>query len=829
MKRTGKIALGLSLLLVLVIIVAWFSDRKLKDLGHPGLRRFAHQVVVNYPKGFAVDPVELEIRVNEKELDHLQTVVDDARARGVIIPEGNEYVGAEVIGPDGSFKAKIRIKGKLTDHVKGEKWSFRVVAKKDGGFQGMQRFSLQHPGTRNYLYDWFFHRIMEGEGVIALRYGFIRLLFNGDDLGIYAYEEHFGPELLENNERLKGPIFRFDPGLYWEHRLNEMQKLKLNEPYAEYQAASVDAFRTNAMNKDPEARGHFEEAVGLMDAFRRGKLTASQVFDADKLARRHAILDLIGGHHSMDFSDVKFYYDPVAQRIEPVSYESFSAFPIRTLAGSNKYVGKTLETQDLHEAYFNDPVLFRAYVHHLERISRTSYLDSVFNALGPALDTASAIIYQEFPWKELDRRIFENNQKVIRRLLDVPKGFHAHVQDRQGDTLEILAVPIEALPLEVHGLRVEGGELIAPLEPVIIPCRLAGRMGEPMLLRFLVPAPATNEPAPVMSINYSVLGASVQHDLEVFPFALNEQIAEASLGAMSAMDMRKVPFLQVDEERRMIYIKPGSWTLEKDLMIPAGYELRGDAPLEIDLQKGARIISRSPLILKGVPERPIRITSTDQSGGGILVIDAGSGSRWDHVEVEGLGPVADQRTMIVFQNAPVRMRNCRLGGEATRDLLQLVRTNAQLIDCTLAGGRDQVSTTYCQVKMQGVMAYSAKDDGLVFHGGMADLRNVRLENVQGTAVKVRAYAEVKITDMSSTEVGRGIDLAEGAKLTLEVATVQTPGIGLVVDKASTRYGPVKADINGLQIEAGESTMKIGDGNEVRIQGELVKENNLAGR
>ena len=35
---------------------------------------------------------------------------------------------------------------------------------KGGGFMGMKRFSLQHPGTRNYLYEWFYQQLSRGEG-----------------------------------------------------------------------------------------------------------------------------------------------------------------------------------------------------------------------------------------------------------------------------------------------------------------------------------------------------------------------------------------------------------------------------------------------------------------------------------------------------------------------------------------------------------------------------------------------------------------------------------------------------------------------------------------
>jgi len=339
---------------------AWQADRTIRQKGHPGLSVFLKQWWRNYPASFAVDPAALEITVDEADMDVLQQVVDRARERGVIEQEGNAYVAGRFRTGEDSFKGKLRIKGKMTDHVEGRKWSFRVIAKKDGGFMGMKRFSLQHPGTRNYLCDWFFHRLSRGEGMVALRYGFCRVSLNEEDLGVYAYEEHFGPELLENNGRLNGPLLRFDPGLFWQHRLNGIDGIRVNDAYGAYQAAALDAYGTDDIAADPQQKRYFEEALALVDAFRRGDRPASQVFNADRIARRLALIDLVGGHHSLDWSDVKFYYDPGAQRLEPVSYESFSAFPTEELAGAYSYTGTFHTDDDLHPQLLSDPVVMAA-------------------------------------------------------------------------------------------------------------------------------------------------------------------------------------------------------------------------------------------------------------------------------------------------------------------------------------------------------------------------------------------------------------------------------------------------------------------------------------
>jgi hypothetical protein len=96
------------------------------------------------------------------------------------------------------------------DHLQDKKWSFRVKTKKGDAFMGMKRFSLQHPGTRNYVHEWIYHRMMEEEGIMSLRYFFLNVRVNNEDWGIYALEEHFTEEMVENNARMKGPVVRYN-------------------------------------------------------------------------------------------------------------------------------------------------------------------------------------------------------------------------------------------------------------------------------------------------------------------------------------------------------------------------------------------------------------------------------------------------------------------------------------------------------------------------------------------------------------------------------------------------------------------------------------------
>ena len=821
-KRWAMVLLGLA---VLVGTGAFMGDRMLKKRGHPGLRVFIGQWMRNYPASFAVEPMHLEMTVDEHDMEQLMSVVEEARQRGVILPEGNEYVTAMITSGDDHFKAKLRIKGKLTDHVQGSKWSFRVVAKKDGGFLGMQRFSLQHPGTRNYLCDWFYHRLMANEGIIALRYGFLRLTFNEEDLGIYAYEEHFGPELLEHNGRLPGPLFRFDPALFWEHRLNEMNKVRFDEPFAAYQAAAVDAFGSSDLVKDGKMRAQFEEAVALLDGFRRGELSASRVFDADRIARRHAILDLIGGHHSMDWSDVKFYYDPVMKRVEPVSYESFSAFPLRTLAGSNRWTGRRDANRDLHDQYFNDEEIFRAYVHHLERVSRKSWLDSTFAAMKPALDSASATLYREFPYKELDRGIYYKNQQVIRKLLNGPKPFHAYFDGSTNDSVRVSIIPIEGLPMEVHALILPDGTRAVPVARTIVPCRRLGKLGDPVEVLFTVKDKVKRGD---LKLECSVLGASTKREVEVFPYALRSGL-DVAMGSGSHVDARTLPFLLFDDSARTITIKPGAWKLDRTVVLPTGYRCVATSPLEIDIVNGAEFISHARLEWKGMQDMPIAIFSTDSTSHGVHVIGAEGMSWLSHVAFVDLTRYKyDQERSgdVSFHRSNVTMDHCLFTGTGAT-LLDVSVGTLDMIDSRFDHGSDQLEAHYAQVNLEEVNFELSADDAISVEGGTASLKRIAIGGGGGIGVKGTKNAQITIEDLKLDRMAAAFEGREGSMISVLNGIVEEVGLIAEAKEREMRYGAVTIELEKVSITNATKEYECGVGSTITLDGKRVGETKVA--
>jgi len=217
------------------------------------------------------------------KFEHYQKMLDkraEALDTGILQTTDEDFTPVQVQLKDGPrLDGKIRLKGDWTDHLQGDKWSFRIHLKSEGQILRFRQFSLQTPETRNFLNEWAFHQNLMDEGILATRYDFVNVLLNGRLLGIYAIEEHFAPELIESQGRRTGVIIRFDEDLYWDNLANFWQDgihvdggswMTTNES-----SADITTFQGTKIALDPILKAEADAARALLRAYQTGERPAS--------------------------------------------------------------------------------------------------------------------------------------------------------------------------------------------------------------------------------------------------------------------------------------------------------------------------------------------------------------------------------------------------------------------------------------------------------------------------------------------------------------------------------------------------------------------------
>lgn len=695
-KRNRRKLAFFSAGLLLSLLLCLVASNLVKTKGYNGLYDFSSTIFSNYLNGLKAEPQPFSIEISSKDYKLLEKNRQKALERGIIINDlDGDYVPATVQYNGEKIAVKLRLKGHMTDHLQDNKWSFRIKIKDDHTFMGMKLFSIQHPGTRGYIYEWIYHELMKREGIIALRYKFINVYVNGKDWGIYAVEENFDKELIENNHRPPGPIVRFNPEMYWVDRFNELKGSQPVAEYASYFSANVEAYREDKWLKDTLQKKYYMNAIASIEAVRANKIQVDNLFDIEKLAKFHAIIDLVGGHHSMDWSDIKFYYNPITEKLEPVAYESFTVLPSRMLAGDYKYVqlDSNANYSDLYTAIFSNKAFFKRYISNLERISQAVYLDQFFNDSNEELKKNLSLLYKEFPYKKFDRQEYYKNQVIIRKSISPPKAFNAYFVKAEQNSLAIQIGAITSLPVEIKSVSI-GTAIALPTDPIILPAKQPNQFVNYEAFYFTLPEGMawSDTLAGNLKINYSILGASLQQECKAYPFKNPD--AELIMAEKSKDEQfRKLSFLRIDEKTKAIFIQPGKHVITQDIRIPENYRVMANSEVALDFRKKAKLISYSPLIFIGSDESPVCIESGDSSSTGILVIKSEK-SIFNNVQFKKLGTEDAGQLKgtgaLTFYESPFELKDCRFYNCKAKNIVSGTRARFSIQQCLFSGAPKDV-------------------------------------------------------------------------------------------------------------------------------------------
>ena len=146
----------------------------------------------------------IKMDMNFKNFQTIAAKRTEALDQGILFASDADFVSADLKLDSLAVPIRARLKGDWVDHLRGNKWSYRIEVKGDQHLLGMSRFSIQHPATRKYVLEWGFFKNLRMEGILSPRYDFIELVFNGENKGFFALEEHFARS-------------------YWSHRVDERE------------------------------------------------------------------------------------------------------------------------------------------------------------------------------------------------------------------------------------------------------------------------------------------------------------------------------------------------------------------------------------------------------------------------------------------------------------------------------------------------------------------------------------------------------------------------------------------------------------------------------
>jgi hypothetical protein len=761
-----------------------------------------YYIINNYFKGISSTPKHITIDIKNNDFQKLAYKREIALSEGILIKSEDDPVPAKIHYNNQTFDAQLRLKGDWIDHLEGDKWSFRIDLKGDKSLFGMKVFSIQDPKTRNYLNEWFFQRAIEKEGIIALRYFFVDVTINGKDKGIYALEEHFDKRLIENNNLREGPIIRFNEEILWLGRFNK------NEDIGEidyFNITDIDAFQSGKIAEDPEKYELFIKAKDLLGNFRNGSLKTSEVFDTEKLARYIALSNILGGVHGLIWHNSRFYYNPITSKLEPIGFDSDTGEDIK---GSS-----WIELNRLQDPFFQtilkDPIFYEKYITELERMSDKSYLDNLFIELDEDIEKNSTILFKDRPEYYFSKEVYYSNQEQIRKILNPIRGLNAYTSRLTNKTLILEIANLQSLPIEVINLSYGKSQVFLPKEKRNI---LFGKSASKPLqyekIEFNLPNGFNSSlmDTSLLKINYKIIGHSKLRNEQIFPWPY---ISEDSLNndfIRESTNLNDFDFLLVDNTTKKIVIKSGDWELNKSLIIPGGYSVIWQ-PLvasRMNLRNNATIVSYSPILFLGDEDSPITITSSDSTGQGITVLNAGGRSILNRVIFSNLSAPSQEGWKltgpITFYNSNVDIDTVEFSdNKFGDDMLNLIKSEYTITNSLFKNTLfDALDNDFAKGVISNTVFINIGNDAMDFSGSLVNITGVSVNGTGDKGVSAGEKSRISIDQIDLKNCNIAIASKDLSIVVLNNARIYSSNIGLAAYQKKPEFGP--AEINAFNID-----------------------------
>ena len=362
-------------------IISRFDNYGLLNIKHTGeiLSHIIRSPFYSKDKIYIDIKFEDQIKLNEVRKQKLKNL--DSFGISKINSENKVHVNARIkYNKSQKYNSKIRIKGDRKIHYEDQdKTSYSINIKGDNKISGMNEFSIIKPRARNYLNEWIFHQLLDEAKLPYIRYEFITVYINGTSKGLYALEEGYTEQLTERNNLRYGPIFSIDEDL------SDMSETTL-----------PDLYNRKFWNKTKERKYLSDYANSKLLDFFQGNLELEEVMDIEKWSTYLAIIDISQSYHGAREKSVKFYYNPLTTKFEPIGFDAHYVKIKDQRLLSEKFSEDQMELPTFLRHFFDNEDFYLNYLKKLEKYSSTDFLYNFFNKRNDEIKKISSLIYSDY-------------------------------------------------------------------------------------------------------------------------------------------------------------------------------------------------------------------------------------------------------------------------------------------------------------------------------------------------------------------------------------------------------------------------------------------------
>ena len=761
------------------------------------------------------DIEEIIIDIDYKNFEKIKTSREIALKNQYLRQNDVKWSSAKLIhNNNNKNKIKIKLKGMMNDHWSHPyKWSFYVKIDDDNpSIFNLRRFTLQPPETLNYLKEWLYMKALKKEGLIYHRTKFLELIINGNNYGLYTLQERSMKELIENNKRREGPVIIFSN----QERLDEeiiLDNLSANKISDYFWRSQIKPIQFKKSYKGTAQEKYLNRATSLLELFRNKKLRVDEVFALDQISKIMAIRAIFGSTE-FDVDDLKFYYNPVSNLLEPISKEVHSA-PKQFLSGYNPWVFNSdnlryPRQKPFLDLFFNDEVFYKKYLNELNNYSNNNYISNLVKQNEAEFAEVKKILKLNFPSEKLFiSKDFENVSSFIQNTLKPIQKPYFNLLKISNNILEFKVTNTQILPIEIIGLAADNNMLDLNSSFFVGGIDLyadsynTSDFQKIIKIRCLTLI-CNEDNLEKIKIYYKIYGQEkiYSNSIRFWNNNFNPETFNLKLNDVSSLLDRYEFIKKIDKN---LIIENQEWNIDERIIIPKDHKLiikKGN----IKFSKKGQLISFSPIHIVGENENPVIVSSelnqnsstktlNEENGNGILIINTNEESLLNNVIFKNLSApsvISGKGILgsINFYQADVKILNTKFYNNLIGDdYINIIRSNFYIENSYFEGtNSDSIDVDFSKGSIIDSKFYMSKNDAIDFSGSEVNLEDISIYGSGDKAISVGEGSILKAKNLIIENSNIGIASKDNSSVYLDNVTINDVNIGLAAYIKKVEYG-----------------------------------------
>ena len=846
------------LLIVVFVLSALFFTYigiKLKSSGSSySIKKF---IIYDYNYKFAVikniikkpfikiDKIYLDISF--KNLNKIDKNRNIALKNRVILSEYNQNIDAIVKYQNQNIPVKIKLKGGTTEqHLENkDQISFKVKTEKSNIF-GLTEFSLMHAQRRNFLLEWYARKMYADQGLIYKEYKFINLYINGENKGLYVMDENFTESLSTKNNRREGIYVRFGsdinfnvngipPGsfddnadlfstIYGEGCCGQNEALL---------STNIDVLNQQInLNSKGSVIKNFNIAKKLLENFRQEKADPEEIFNLELMAKAFALSDILGSWHTMHWGNMRFYFDPVSSKLEPIiddNYNEKNSYPAknRTIRIDDSY-----NYSLLYKRLFESKVFLKEYIYYQNKYSNPNFIKKFNNKIRKEFSKNLSYINKFYESYFFPAHIIEENRDRVERFLSPYQPLYFSLWDKNEKKIVLKIGNTSKLPLEIKKVEIVEEDDKSNLINL--------NSNNDLMSKLYLKPRFYNKP-----INYNYLKFDLVSDKRIKQIlvqykivGLDEMISKTLDYPLLTKKSDEISFNNVNDTtsnfefldffQNKILIKRGNFDIDQDLIIPRNKELIIAAGSNINLLKGSKIISHSRIIAEGTPDDPIRINSPDNLGQCILVTNTKEKSVLKYVYFNNMSNCSSSNIelsgSINFYKTDVFMDNIYFSNNIKGDdYLNIINSKLLLKNLYFENSyADSLDIDYSVGKIHNITFNNSGNDAIDLSNSSIEIKNFEAEKIGDKAISIGENTYIRGEFFKIDNSFLGLAIKDQSEIDIKNLIITNSGIPLASYIKKKEYNSSKINIHGFSENNNSKKSIFEQGSNVALNGKIIK-------